>query len=58
MFDNDLGSSPEVSPFQMGQAELVDLVARFAPTDGLHDTAIARLQLLRASATTQALPSV
>jgi AraC-like DNA-binding protein len=58
MLNNDLGPSPEVSQVQMRQAELVDLVARFAPTDGLHDTAIAPLQLLRASATTQALPSV
>jgi AraC-like DNA-binding protein len=42
----------------MRQAELVDLVARFAPTDGLHDTAIGPLQLMRASAATQALPTV
>jgi len=42
----------------MRQVELVDLVARFAPTDGLHDTAIAPLQLMRASAPTHALPTV
>jgi AraC-like DNA-binding protein len=58
MFDNDLESSPEVSLLEMRRAELVELVARFAPTDGLHDTAIAPLQLMRASATTQGLPSV
>lgn len=32
------------------QAELVQWVDRFAPCDGLHDTAIAGLQLIRASA--------
>ena len=58
MGDNDLGLPPEISSVEMRQAELVGLVARFAPTDGMHETAIAPLQLLRASATTQALPSV
>lgn len=38
--------------------ELVALVGRHAPTDGLHKTAIAPLHLLRASSTTQALPAV
>ena len=58
MPDNDLLFPPEVSSADVRQAELIDLVAQFAPADGLHDTAIAPLQLLRASAATQRLPAV
>ncbi len=58
MSTNDLAFSSELSSSEMRQAELVDVVARFAPADGLHDTAIAPLQLMRASNPTQALPSV
>ncbi len=48
----------DVAPADLRQAELIDLVARFAPGDGLHDTAIAPLQLIRASAPAQSLPAV
>ncbi len=58
MSTNDLSFSSELASSEMRQAELVDVVARFAPADGLHDTAIAPLQLMRASNPTQALPSV
>jgi len=40
------------------QTELVHLVQVFAPADGLHETAIAPLQLIRASAPAQPLPAV
>jgi len=47
MSTNDLAFFSERSSSEMRQAELVDVVARFAPADGLHDTAIAPLlQLL------------
>jgi AraC-like DNA-binding protein len=42
----------------MPSAELIDLVQQFAPGDGLHDTAIPALQLIRASAPAQRLPAV
>jgi AraC-like DNA-binding protein len=42
----------------MPSSELVDLVRQFAPCDGLHDTAIPALQLIRASAPAQRLPAV
>ena len=58
MSHDDLRFLHDVSPADARQAELIDLVARFAPTDGLHDTVIAPLQLLRASAPAQRLPSV
>ena len=38
--------------------ELIDLVKAFAPGDGLHETAIRPLQLIRASAPAQRLPAV
>lgn len=38
--------------------ELVQLVSRFAPTDGLHETTIAGLHLIRAGAPAQPLPAV
>jgi hypothetical protein len=38
--------------------ELIELVQAFAPADGLHDTPIRSLQLLRASAPGQPLPAV
>ncbi|MFO1339909.1 MAG: AraC family transcriptional regulator [Burkholderiaceae bacterium] len=40
------------------RAEMIGLASQFAPTDGLHDTAIAPLQIVRASAPAQALPAV
>lgn len=40
------------------QAELIRLVTRHAGNDGLHKTAIAPLQLLRASATALPLPAI
>src|SRR5438105_3276762 len=58
MSHNDLQFLPEVPPADVRQAELIDLVARFAPADGLHETLIAPLHLLRASAPAQRLPSV
>ena len=48
--------SPEVR--QDPLAELVQLVQHHAPTDGLHETAIAPLQLIRASAPAQPIPAV
>ncbi|MGC4060478.1 MAG: AraC family transcriptional regulator [Aquabacterium sp.] len=42
----------------MPSAELIDLVTQFAPGDGLHETAIPTLQLIRASAPAQRLPAV
>jgi len=38
--------------------ELIELVKAFAPSDGLHDTAIKPLQLIRVSAPAQRLPAV
>lgn len=38
--------------------ELIELVKAFAPCDGLHDTAIRSLQLIRVSAPAQRLPAV
>src|SRR5882762_4630152 len=55
---NDLQSLPEVLPTDARQAELIDLVARFAPTDGTHGTAIAPLLLARASEPAQKLFTV
>lgn len=40
------------------QKELVELVARFTPADGVHETAIPQLQLIRASAPAQRLPAI
>lgn len=40
------------------QAELIDLVSRHAGSDGLHETAIAPLHLLQASAPAQPLPAI
>lgn len=47
---------PDVDPLL--RAELVALAQAFAPSDGLHETAIAGLQLLRASTPGQPLPAV
>jgi AraC-like DNA-binding protein len=58
MSHNDSRFLPEVLPADVRQAELVDLVARFTPSDGIHETAVTRLQLIRASAPAQGLPSV
>jgi AraC-like DNA-binding protein len=58
MIDNDLNSPRDAAPADVRQAELIDLVARFAAADGLHDTAVPKLQLIRASAPAQRLPSV
>ena len=49
---------PDVSPVELRQSELVDLVSRFAPDDGHHETAIPALQLIRASQPAQRLPTV
>lgn len=49
---------PQASPDDLRQTELIDLVARFAPSDGMHTTAIGPLHLMRASAPTMRLPSV
>lgn len=40
------------------QAELARRIARFTPTDGVHDTAVPALKLIRASAPTTCTPSV
>jgi AraC-like DNA-binding protein len=40
------------------QSELVDLVSRFAPEDGLHANSVPGLHLIRASAPAQRLPTV
>jgi AraC-like DNA-binding protein len=49
---------PQVSPDHLRQTELIDLVSRFAPSDGMHTTAITPLHLIRASAPTMRLPSL
>jgi AraC-like DNA-binding protein len=54
----DAALSTTLSPADRRQADLIELVTRHAPGDGLHDTAIAPLQLIRASAPAQRLPSV
>jgi hypothetical protein len=41
MSHNDTRFLPEVSPADVRQAELIDLTSRFAPDDGVHQTAIA-----------------
>lgn len=48
----------ETTPHAALLAELVRLVQAFAPADGLHETAIPSLQLIRASAPAQPLPAV
>lgn len=58
MPNNDLRSPRDAAPADERQAELIGLVAEFAPTDGLHDTPVPKLQLIRASAPAQRLPSV
>ena len=49
---------PNVPAEPQRQAELIDLVTRHAPADGLHETAIHRLRLVRASAPAQPLPAL
>lgn len=46
---NALASTQPVLPGDLRQMELVDLVARFAPDEGVHETAIAPLFLIRAN---------
>lgn len=58
MSHDDTRFLPEVAPADVRRAELVDLVARCAPADGVFPTAIARLHAIRASAPAQSLPSV
>ncbi|HJV62444.1 MAG TPA: AraC family transcriptional regulator [Albitalea sp.] len=58
MTDNHVQFLPDSIGIDLRQAELIELVSRFAPGDGLHQTAIAPLQLIRASAPAQRLPSV
>ncbi|MBI3898721.1 MAG: AraC family transcriptional regulator [Gammaproteobacteria bacterium] len=58
MLENVLAAPPELAPADTRQAELIDLVARFAPSDGRHYTAITPLQLIRASEPRQHLCSV
>src|SRR5213593_1430657 len=41
MTDNETAQS-EVAPIDARRRELIDWVMRFAPTDGLHETAIAQ----------------
>lgn len=48
----------DATTFFQHQAELIALVKHFAPTDGLHGTAIAPLLLSRLSAPGQPLPAV
>ncbi|MES2938789.1 MAG: AraC family transcriptional regulator [Pseudomonadota bacterium] len=47
-----------LTPMLASQAELVSLAGAFAPHDGLHDTAVPQLQLIRASAPAQPLPAL
>ncbi|MBA2676574.1 AraC family transcriptional regulator [Ramlibacter sp.] len=47
-----------ITPMLAAQAELVGLAGAFAPHDGLHDTAVTQLQLIRASAPAQPLPAM
>jgi AraC-like DNA-binding protein len=58
MNDNDFDSVAGDRERAARQAELVRLVARFADDDGLHETAVPRLRLIRASVPTQRLPSI
>ena len=55
---DDLAMLPDEVSTHARRAELIDLVSRFAPDDGVHPTAIAPLQLIRASAPAQSLPTV
>ncbi|WP_020648510.1 AraC family transcriptional regulator [Solimonas variicoloris] len=47
-----------LSTLDARRLELAERIARFAPGDGTHVTVIEQLQLLRASAATQCLPTV
>jgi AraC-like DNA-binding protein len=46
------------APLGLRQAELIDLVSQHTGSDGLHETAIAPLHLLRASAPAMPLPAI
>lgn len=58
MAETNVHYLPDVSPLDLHQPELVDLVSRFAPFDGLHATGVPGLNLIRASAPAQRLPTV
>jgi AraC-like DNA-binding protein len=58
MHDPDPSSVPAAAAADLRQAELIDLVARFAPVAGMNATAIAPLQLLRADQPAPLLPAV
>ncbi|MED5619930.1 AraC family transcriptional regulator [Ideonella sp. BN130291] len=58
MSDLDFPTPAREAQTDPRQAELIDLVARFTPGDGLHSTPIAPLQLIRASAPAYRLPAV
>lgn len=48
MLDNVLGETQGLSAVDPRQLELIDLIARFTPSEGVHETAIDALQLIRA----------
>jgi hypothetical protein len=58
MIEDRLRTSVDDREAGARQAELVRLVQALAPSDGLHETTIAPLQLIRASAPAQPLPAV
>jgi AraC-like DNA-binding protein len=58
MPETDAPLASDLARTDLRQAELIDLVARFTPEDGIHGTAIEPLQLIRASAPAQRLPSI
>jgi AraC-like DNA-binding protein len=58
MFDNSLQRVPEIDAIAERQRELSARVARFAPTDGTHQSAIQSLALVRNSVPTVCTPTV
>ncbi|WP_051278127.1 AraC family transcriptional regulator [Solimonas flava] len=58
MMTTVFADADEADPLAAARTELADRIARLTLSDGMHDTAIAPLQLLRASSTTQCTPSI
>jgi AraC-like DNA-binding protein len=58
MFDSNLQRIPEISAVSVRQQELSRRVARLAPFDGFHQTALACLGLSRGSVPTVCMPTV
>jgi len=58
MFDNSLQRLPDLGSIAPRQRELASLVARFAPTDGVHQSPVEPLSLIRNSVPTVCTPTV